>query len=48
MINYYKLRLILISGLFIHWCNCFYKIAATVVEDVTDFKYLDNFHDLHL
>ncbi|XP_039432030.1 potassium/sodium hyperpolarization-activated cyclic nucleotide-gated channel 1-like isoform X1 [Culex pipiens pallens] len=33
MINYYKLRLILISGLFIHWCNCFYKIAATVVED---------------
>ncbi|XP_058815712.1 potassium/sodium hyperpolarization-activated cyclic nucleotide-gated channel 4-like [Topomyia yanbarensis] len=33
MLKYYILRLIMISGLFLHWCVCFYKLVATVMDD---------------
>ncbi|XP_029714936.2 potassium/sodium hyperpolarization-activated cyclic nucleotide-gated channel 4-like [Aedes albopictus] len=33
MIQYYVVRLILVSGLFIHWCICVYKLGVVIVEN---------------
>ncbi|XP_062551463.1 potassium/sodium hyperpolarization-activated cyclic nucleotide-gated channel 2-like isoform X2 [Armigeres subalbatus] len=34
MTHYYVIRLILISGLFVHWCICVYKLGVLMANDV--------------
>ncbi|EAT46440.1 AAEL002405-PA [Aedes aegypti] len=35
MIHYYVIRLILVSGLFVHWCICVYKSGVVMVKNVS-------------